>query len=61
MWGIRDGAGYVAQTIIEIAPEKDADVIVVGKHGKGRIAGLLLGSVSQKLVSLAPRPVTVVP
>jgi nucleotide-binding universal stress UspA family protein len=53
--------GEVAQTIIEIAREKQADAIVVGRRGAGQIAGLLLGSVSQKLVSLAPLPVTVVP
>jgi nucleotide-binding universal stress UspA family protein len=53
--------GDVAQTIIEIAQEKEADLIVVGKRGAGLVAGLLLGSVSQKLVSLSPLPVTVVP
>lgn len=53
--------GDVAQTIIEIAQEKGMDVIVVGKRGAGRVSGLLVGSVSQKLVSLAPLPVTVVP
>ena len=53
--------GEVAETIIEIAQEKKADVIVAGKRGAGRIAKLLLGSVSQKLVSLAPLPVTIVP
>jgi nucleotide-binding universal stress UspA family protein len=54
-------SGEAAQTIIEIAREKAADCIIVGKRGAGRVAGLLLGSVSQKLVSLAPVPVTVVP
>jgi len=36
-------------------------VIVVGKRGAGQVAGLLIGSVSQKLVSLSPLPVTIVP
>jgi nucleotide-binding universal stress UspA family protein len=53
--------GDVAQTIVDIAQEKNVETIVVGKRGVGRIAGLLLGSISQKIVSLAPRPVTVVP
>lgn len=53
--------GDIAQTIIDIAREKEAGVIVVGKRGNSRIAGLLLGSVSQKLASLAPVPVTIVP
>lgn len=54
-------AGEVAQTILEIAQEKNVDAIVVGKRGAGRVSGLVLGSVSQKLVSLATVPVTVVP
>ena len=53
--------GDVALTVIEIAHEKKADAIVVGKRGAGLITTLLLGSVSQKLASLAPVPVTVVP
>ena len=53
--------GEVAQTIIDIAHEKKADAIVVGKRGAGRVAGVLLGSVSQKLVSFSPLPLTVVP
>jgi nucleotide-binding universal stress UspA family protein len=54
-------AGDIVQTILDLSKERDADVIIVGKRGQGRIAGLLLGSVSQKLVSLATLPVTVVP
>jgi len=54
-------SGDVASTIIEIAREKQANAIVAGKRGAGRVASLLLGSVSQKLVSLAPLPVAIVP
>jgi nucleotide-binding universal stress UspA family protein len=53
--------GDIAETLIEIAREKEVDAIVVSKRGAGRLSGYLLGSVSQKLVSLAPLPVTVVP
>jgi nucleotide-binding universal stress UspA family protein len=53
--------GNVVETIGEIAREKSADLIVVGQRGAGRLAEVLLGSVAQKLVSLAPCPVTVVP
>lgn len=53
--------GDTAQMILEIAEEKDADLIVVGKRGMRRMTGMLLGSISQKVIVLAQRPVTVVP
>jgi nucleotide-binding universal stress UspA family protein len=53
--------GDVAPAIVDIAQQKNVDNIVVGKRGVGRLAGLLLGSVSQKIVSLAPKPVRAVP
>lgn len=53
--------GEVAPALLEIARESQADLLVVGKRGTGRAAGLLLGSVSQSLASLAPLPLAVVP
>ncbi len=58
---LRTGWGDATQCLIEIAARTAARMIVVGRRGRGQLSGLLLGSVSQKLVSLAPCPVVVVP
>ena len=50
----------IAAIIMEAARNGGVDLIVVGKRGLTRVTGLLLGSVSQKLVSAAPYAVTVV-
>ncbi len=55
------GWGDPTESIINFARQHHADAIVVGRRGRGRLSGLLLGSVSQKLVTLAPCPVIVVP
>ena len=53
--------GDPAALILKKAGALHADAIVAGKRGRGQLSGLLLGSVSQKLVTLAPCPVVIVP
>lgn len=50
-----------AALIADVAYESDADLIVVGTRGHRPIAGMLLGSVTQRLLHVAPCPVLAVP
>jgi nucleotide-binding universal stress UspA family protein len=52
--------GSAAQAIADVARVRDADAIVVGARGLGRLRSLL-GSVSHELLHIADRPVVVIP
>ena len=54
-------SGLAAHAIAEVAEKDEADLIVVGTRGHTPLGGLLLGSVTQRLMQLAPCPVLVVP
>ena len=51
--------GHATTALLEIA--RDADLLVLGSRGRGELAGLLLGSVSQRCAERASCPVVVVP
>jgi nucleotide-binding universal stress UspA family protein len=55
---VREGTPY--HEIISLAKEKDIDLIIMGTHGRGGLAHLLLGSVTEKVVRKAPCPVLTV-
>ena len=53
--------GDPAQNIIEIAEEKDSDLIVISTKGKGNLKELLIGSTAVKVAEKSPIPVLLVP
>lgn len=53
--------GYdIAETICDFAREYNYDQIILGTRGLGNIKGIVLGSVSHKVIQIAPCPVTFV-
>ena len=59
-WDADVAAGPPAETIVRIAHERGAGLIVMGTHGRTGLSHVLLGSVAEKVVRLAPCPVLTV-
>ena len=53
-------AGLAGDTIADFARDERVDGIVMGTRGMGAVGSLVMGSVAQKVVHLAPVPVTLV-
>jgi nucleotide-binding universal stress UspA family protein len=53
--------GKPSEEIARAAAERDADLIVVGKHGAGWVESIVIGSTAANLCEIARRPVLVVP
>lgn len=52
--------GHPAQEIVQRAKDIDASMIVLGSRGLRALEGVLLGSVSYRVLQRADRPVTIV-
>lgn len=52
--------GAPVPSIVKVAESTDADLIVMGTHGRRGMGHLLLGSVAERVVRLAPCPVLTV-
>ncbi len=52
--------GPAPRAILTVAEAREADLIIVGSRGLGAIRGLVLGSVSERVVRMATCPVLVV-
>lgn len=53
------GAGHVAKNIVDSAAAEQSDLILMGSRGLSDVQGLLLGSVTHKVIQLAPVAVLV--
>ncbi len=53
--------GDPAAEILKKADDMDADVVIMGTHGKGVISHAFLGSVSEKVLHRIRRPVYIIP
>jgi nucleotide-binding universal stress UspA family protein len=53
--------GGPAPLIADAATRENADVIVTGTRGHTALAGVIVGSVAQRLLHVAPCPVLVIP
>ena len=53
--------GQPAREILALADRAQADMLVIGTHGRGGVEHLLLGSVAEKIMRKASCPVLVVP
>jgi nucleotide-binding universal stress UspA family protein len=58
---VRSGAQPVATLVEHAAEDVDADLIVVGTHGRGGVTAAVMGSVARALCHVSRRPVLVVP
>jgi nucleotide-binding universal stress UspA family protein len=52
--------GSPALEIVEYAKSSDIDLIIMGTHGRGALAHLVMGSVAERVVRMAPCPVLTV-
>lgn len=56
---LRTVNGDVASVILDVAKDENADLVAIGKHGRGMIEEWLLGSVTQHILASAPCDVLV--
>jgi nucleotide-binding universal stress UspA family protein len=58
--GLIIDTGPMAETIVRFAKRQRADLIVMGTHGRGALAKVVLGSVAERVISQAACPVVTV-
>ncbi|TAK77807.1 MAG: universal stress protein [Aquabacterium sp.] len=52
--------GHAGDAIAEVAAEQKVDMLVMGSHGRGALAGLVMGSVATRVVAVCKTPVLLI-
>ncbi|HWQ27084.1 MAG TPA: universal stress protein [Chlorobaculum sp.] len=52
--------GFAEECILDYAKRQDADIIIMGSHGRRGLKRMILGSVAEHVIRRAPCPVLVV-
>jgi nucleotide-binding universal stress UspA family protein len=58
---VKASVGGAAHVIADVARSENADVIIVGTRGHTQLGGLLVGSVTNRLLHITPCPVLAIP
>ena len=53
--------GKPFEAVLKVAEEWEADLIVLGTHGRTGLSHLLMGSVAEKVVRHSTKPLFIVP
>ncbi len=56
---VEEGKPY--EVILNVAKEWDADIIVLGTHGRIGLSHLIMGSVAEKIIRHSEKPVFIIP
>ena len=59
-WDVALAVGHPADAVVRVAQERNVDLIVMATHGRTGLQHVLLGSVAEMVVRLAPCPVLTV-
>ncbi len=55
----RYAVGEAAPTIARVAEDSEADLVIMGSHGRSALKGLLLGSVTNSVLALSKKPMLI--
>lgn len=55
---LKEGVPYIE--IVKLAKQMEADLIILGTHGRGGLSHMFMGSQAERVVRMAPCPVTTI-